>query len=212
MFGFMAPTEATDVFLAAFNALDEAERDRVLAVLHEERLAAKAASSDVEATFYASLKRVREHLGETPTSASYRKAWAELRAEGEEVENLHSVISHFGSWRCAREAIDFLDDGNSPQAVEARFRRRRLGKVWRYTSETLEEVLRDCYNEIGHVPQLAEFEHWRKGKLETARAKGDDALHLPSDGPYRRRYGSWHKALLAFGFTPDEVAERLERR
>jgi hypothetical protein len=72
--------------------------------------------------------------------------------------------------------------------------------------------LRDCHDSIGHVPQLAEFEHWRERELELARAKGNDALHLPSDGPYRRRYGSWEKALLALGFTPDEVAERLERQ
>lgn len=33
----------------------------------------------------------------------------------------------------------------------------------------------------------------------------------PSAGPYRRRYGSWQQALLHFGYTPDQVAERLER-
>lgn len=61
------------------------------------------------------------------------------------------------------------------------------------------------------MPQVAEFEHWRHRELELARAQGDDALHLPSAGPYRRRYGSWEQALLKLGYTSDEVAERLER-
>lgn len=34
---------------------------------------------------------------------------------------------------------------------------------------------------------------------------------LPSPGPYRRRWKSWEAALLHFGYTPDQVAERLEQ-
>jgi hypothetical protein len=207
----MSPTKATDLFLAAFNALDESEREEVFSELQKERLAALAEADGEDAKYFRSLKLVKEHLGETPTSTTYRQAWSELRDAGEEVENLSAVIGHFGSWRQAVEALG-LANGSSVKAVKARFEKRRLGKVWRYTAETLEKVLRDCHAEIGHVPQLAEFIHWRNRKLEIARARGDDALHLPSDGPYRRRYGSWEKALLAFGYTPDEVAERLERQ
>ncbi len=32
---------------------------------------------------------------------------------------------------------------------------------------------------------------------------------LPSASPYRRRFGTWEAALLAFGVTPEQVAERL---
>ncbi len=32
---------------------------------------------------------------------------------------------------------------------------------------------------------------------------------LPSTGPLRRRWKTWEAALLHFGFTPDQVAERL---
>lgn len=58
---------------------------------------------------------------------------------------------------------------------------------------------------------MAEFEWWRDHELELARAEGNDALHLPSPNPYRRRWGSWEAALLYFGDTPDRVAERLEQ-
>jgi hypothetical protein len=58
---------------------------------------------------------------------------------------------------------------------------------------------------------VTEFEHWRREKLDLLAAKGDDAAHIPSPTPYRRRYGTWEQALLAFGYTPDQVAERLER-
>jgi hypothetical protein len=97
-----------------------------------------------------------------------------------------------------------------PRSIEARFAKRRLGKVWRYTEKTLGEVLRRAMSDTGRICQLAEFEHWRQRDLELARAPGEE-LHLPSAGPYGRRYGgTWKKALLHFGFTPDEVAERLE--
>lgn len=36
-------------------------------------------------------------------------------------------------------------------------------------------------------------------------------FHLPSDSPYRRRYGDWETALQHFGFTSDQLAERLAR-
>jgi hypothetical protein len=58
---------------------------------------------------------------------------------------------------------------------------------------------------------VAEFEWWRDRELELARAEGNAALHLPSPSPYRRRWGSWEAALLHFGYTPDQVAERLEQ-
>jgi hypothetical protein len=59
---------------------------------------------------------------------------------------------------------------------------------------------------------VAEFEWWRERELELARAQGDDALHLPSPTPYRKRWETWEGALLHFGYTADEIAERLEQR
>jgi hypothetical protein len=47
---------------------------------------------------------------------------------------------------------------------------------------------------------------------QLAKARGDDdALHLPSTSPYRKRFGTWEAALLHFGFTPEQVSARLER-
>jgi hypothetical protein len=60
-------------------------------------------------------------------------------------------------------------------------------------------------------PQVAEFEWWRQREPELAAAQGDDTLHLPSQSPYRKRWGSWEGALLHFGYSAAEIAERLEQ-
>jgi hypothetical protein len=207
----MGDTSGTDVVLAGFTALDTEEQDEAFAQISEVRMRRLAGEDSETGRVLRSLCRVRDHLGEAPNSTTYREAWAELRKAGEAVESLPVVIRHFGSWRRAAEAL-MLSSHTSARKIDARFSRRRLGKVWRYTAKTLEETLRRCVEAIGHVPQVAEFEHWRARELELARARGDDALHLPSATPYRRRYGTWEKALLTFGYTPDEVAERLEHR
>lgn len=180
--------------------------------MSESQLRRRAAGESRGARCLRSLLRAAEHLGiegELGIDA-YKRARRQLRDAGEELETPNRIISHFGSWRAAKEAVQLSGDASIRQ-IEARFAKRRLDKVWRYTEATLREVLNDCARELGHVPQLAEFEHWRERQLEIARARGDDALHLPSGGPYRRRWGSWEKALLALGYTPDEVAERLEQ-
>lgn len=195
---------------AAFRALSAEEQDEVLARLtqiRDERLSVDATQAE---RCLVSIKRAAERLGRTPTAEEYRQVWRELKGTDQEIENLHTIMRHFGSWREAKEALELDRRGQSARFIEARFARRRLDKVWRYTQETLRSTLERCVADLGHVPQLAEFEHWRRGVLERLRASGDDAAHLPSASPYRRRYGSWEKALLALGYTPDRVAERLE--
>ena len=59
------------------------------------------------------------------------------------IEETNQVICHFGSWRRAREALD-LSATTTARKIEARFRARRLGKVWRYTEDTLRETLVRC--------------------------------------------------------------------
>jgi hypothetical protein len=207
----MSATSGPDLLLVAYAALAETEQDQVFERITRLRLERLAEDENETGRMLSSLRRVSQHLGQPPTTTSYREAWAELRGLGHEVENLNSVIRHFGSWRVAREALE-LADSNSPRRIDDRLRRRRrLDKVWRYTAETLAEVMTDCVGDLGLVPQVAEFEHWRRLRLDQARAQGDDALQLPTSGPYRRRWGSWEKALLALGYTPDQVAERLER-
>lgn len=104
-----------------------------------------------------------------------------------------------------------LSETTTERRIEARFRYRRVGKVWRYNEKMLGETLARCVEHYGRPPLVAEFEWWRDRELELARAEGNDALHLPSPHPYRRRWGSCEAALLHFGYTPDQVAERLEQ-
>src|SRR5215211_3802844 len=95
--------------------------------------------------------------------------------------------------------------------IEERFRKRRLGKVWRYSDRTLKETLIQAVEEIGHVPQVAEFDWWRQRQLELASARGDE-LYLPSATPYRRRWRTWAGALRHFGYSEAEIQGRLEPR
>jgi Homing endonuclease associated repeat len=207
----MAATPATDLLLVSFHALSVEEQEEAFERISQARLERLAGEESESARFLRSLLRISEHLGhpENLTSTAYRKAWRELRGGGEEVENLHSVIRHYGSWRRAREALE-LSKANSARKIEARFDKRRLDKIWCYTEETLKEVVARCVKALGHVPRLAEYEHWRNREIELAEARGDDAFHLPSSSPFRRLWGSWGKALLALGYSPSEIARRLE--
>jgi hypothetical protein len=87
----------------------------------------------------------------------------------------------------------------------------RHGEVWRYTEDNpCERRSLVVSSTTDGPPMVAEFETWRERKLELAVAQRNDALHLPSNTPYRRRWGTWEATLLRFGYTPDQVAERLE--
>lgn len=158
-----------------------------------------------------SLRIVADEVGHTPTVTEYREVERRLRGTDEAIIETNQVIRHFQSWRHAREALD-LSATTTPRKIEARFRFRRLGKVWRYTDDTLLETLERCTADYGRPPMLAEFEHWRERELELARSRGDDALHLPSPTPYRKRFGSWEAALRHFGYTAHERAKRLEQQ
>ena len=131
-----------------------------------------------------------------------------MRESGEEIAELNTVIRYFSTWRAAKEALE-LSAVTTPRKIEARFRARLVGKVHRYREDTLRETLQRCAADLGHVPLVIEFEHWRQREIELAKAQGND-LFLPSDSPYRRRWQSWEAALLHFGFTPEAIAERLE--
>jgi hypothetical protein len=193
-----------------FAALSEVEQEAAFAELAEFRLRRIASQATHAESIVSSLAQAALLAGGQPTVADYKAAVLHLEQEGVALVPVSQVIRHYGSWESAKEALR-LSVTLSAGAIDARFRRRRLGKVWRYTETTLRETLARCVAHYGHVPQVAEFAWWRERELQLAGRQGNDALHLPSATPYRRRYGTWEEALLHFGYTPDQVAERLER-
>lgn len=203
-------TTATDALVIVFAALEADEQREALdrmTVLRARRGAGEM--SDTERVLR-SMRLVAAHVGHAPSVDEYKQAREELRAAGEDAEPLTRVIRHFGSWRRAKEALT-LSETTTARRIEARFRYRRMGKVWRYNEDVLRETLTRCAEHYGRPPLVAEFEWWRDRELELARAEGNDTLHLPSATPYRRRWGAWEAALLHHGYTPDQVAERLEQ-
>lgn len=201
------PTPAVDVLLVAAQALESEERRTLLERLREERLR-EIAADDSETGFYLrSLIRVTEVVGHEPSVDEYRDTQKKLVAQGEEIVGLTKLQSFFGSWRAAKEAL-MLSKDETALRIQARFRAQRTGKVHKYTDEQLRVTLLRCAAAIGHVPLVADLQAWRLREEELARAAGE-AIYLPSDSPYRRRWGSWEGALRAVGFTQQEIDERL---
>jgi len=207
----MPATSAVDALLVVFEALAQDEREDAFERLSKRQLEHLAGEESDTARLLRSLRCVAEGVGHTPTVTEYRDVERRLRGTDEAIDETNQVIRHFGSWRRAREALD-LSETTTARKIESRFRARRLGKVWRYTEDTLRETLERCVAHYGRPPQVAEFEWWRERELELARAQGDDALHLASPTPYRRRWESWEGALLHFGYTPAGRGRRAPRK
>jgi hypothetical protein len=205
-------TRATDAVFILFNALSESEQEEVGERINQLRLRQLAGDENAPARYLRSLRRVAEHLGHTPSTTEYKQVSDELRADGENIEKLSRVYAHFRSWPRAREALA-LSDMTSATAIEARFQHRRVGKPWRYTEAMLHETMLRCAEYYGHPPLCTEFAGWREREFELARARGEEHdLYLPTRIAYRRRYGGWEEALLHFGFTPEELERRYDRR
>lgn len=160
------------------------------------------------ARYVRSLRRVAEELGRTPTSDEYREVQPRLVAAGEAVESFSRLYRFFGNWARAREALD-LSETTTPRRIEARFRSRKLGKVWRYDEDDLRDALARATAHYGYPPSTTEFDWWREREFELARATGQPEPHLPSVSPYRRRYNGWERALLHFGYSEQDVERRL---
>jgi hypothetical protein len=204
------PTSAPELVLVAYRALSASEQEHAYGLIAEARVQRLAGEESEFGRLLRALQRVAEIVGEPPGIEDYKRVRAELRTAGEELPPPAHIQRYFnGSWHLAKEALG-LADTNTPRFIEARFAKRKLGKVWRYTDATLKEAVANCVAEIGHVPQVAEFEHWRERELELAKAKGEE-LHMPSSTPYRRRWGTWEKALSSFGYSEDAINGRLER-
>lgn len=205
----MKSTPATDFLLAAILTLPADEQDEVVLRLTEARELREAGTESETATMIRAL--CRDHIGEPPSPDAYRTARKQLALAGEDLPEYNRIARHFGgSWRRAKEALE-LSEVTSVRRIDARFRFRRVGKVWRYNDETLRETFLACADFYGgRAPPVAEFEHWRERELQLTAAQGNDALHLPSPTPYRKRWGTWG-ALVHHGFTAEQVAGRLEQ-
>ena len=203
-------SSVADVFLAAFEALDKAERAEVMSRLGEAHVRKLAGSEDDLSRIVRTLCRLAVEVGGVPTVTQAREVLPRLQDAGEDVETFSRLYKHFNHvWPQAVEALG-LSDTSTPRLIEARFRNRGTGKVWRYNEPALRDFLAKAVEHYGYPPLVSEFEWYRARELELARARGERP-HLPSDTPYRRRWGTWEAALLHFGYTPDQVAERRER-
>lgn len=162
----------------------------------------------------AALGRCVADVGRVPLLSEYdawrQKELALMRARGEyaRVPSTAAFRRRYGGW-----AQVLLAHGHSTEEVYLRLeptpeRRPRLAKVQRYTETTLRETLLRCVDEVGHVPMIAEFTEWRQSQIARSRRR---SLVLPTDSPYRYRFGTWERALLHFGFSEAEIKGRLVR-
>lgn len=202
-------TSGPDLLVAAFLALSDEEQGEAFTRLHGIRVQQQAGTDSEVGRYIRSLQRVAGALGHLPTVEEYKKTQRELAGAGEAVESFTPLYRYFGTWPRTMEALG-LAEVTTVKRIEARFRERRLGKVWRYTEDLLRETLLRAAEHWGRPPSTQEFEWWRERELELTAAAGDREAFLPSTSPYRKRFGTWEAALLHFGFTPEQAALRLE--
>jgi hypothetical protein len=184
----MSVTTGAELVAIAFGALAVDEQQEAYERITETRVARLAGEESMTAQTLRSLIRVRHRLGRPPTVTEYRQAWRELKGGDDEVEEVNRLVRHFGSWSRAIEALG-LSEVTTARRIDARFRYRRLGKVWKYTGGTLRDTLGQAVDHYGRPMTVAEFDWWREHQLELAKAEDNDALHLPSPTPYRKRWG-----------------------
>jgi hypothetical protein len=175
------------------------------------RLRSQGADETVAERLIRSVRLVADVDGEVPTAERYREVSKAQRATGEDLATTNELLAFFRTWRLVREAAE-LAQTTSARRIEARFRSRRVAKVWRYSEDVLGATLIECAATLGdRAPTVAEFEWWREGRLQAARAAGDDALHLPSPNPYRKSWKTWERALEHFGFDQDARDGRFQQ-
>ncbi len=206
----MTPASGADALVVLYGALSPEEQDAAYERIYEARLRQQKVAETELAMHVRSLRRVAEAIGHTPGVDEYKAVARVLTAEGEDVQPFSRLYKFFDcSWPRAREALE-LSGGASTRAIEARFRHRQLGKVVRYSEDVLRETLTRAVEHYGRPPTTDEFAWWRDRQIELARAQGEEQPHIPTDSGYRRRWKTWEGALLHFGYTPEEVALRLE--
>jgi len=200
-------TAGVDLLVAAFSVLNEEEQRLALGACQAKWIAGCETGNSEASLVFSSLRRAVEELGDFPGVDQYRDLRKSL---GEEILPFSRVLRFFGgSWHQAREAMSLIEV-TTERRIQARFESRQLGKIWKYTDETLRHCILEAGKAIGRAPQVSEYMWWREQQRELARAKGE-VIHLPAATPYRNRFGTWENALRHYGYTQDEIDNRLER-
>jgi hypothetical protein len=208
----MSIATGADALIALYEALPADEQDAAYETIRDRRLHEKGDEEAELARYVRSLTRVADVFGNTPGVEDYKAISIQLREAGEDIEMFSRLYRYFGqSWPRAREALK-LSGETSERRLEARLRSRRLGKISRYTEDTLKDSLARAVQHYKRPPSVIEYDWWREQQLALARAQGSEEPQLPSDSCYRSRWKTWESALLHFGYTPEQVALRLEQR
>jgi hypothetical protein len=206
--GALARISAVDLICTGFASLPEEEQDEALVRLRDIQLIRMAEAEGEAALFLRALRRVAELNGGELTPGVYKRTREALLSEGEELPYLSRVIRHYETWARAKEAAA-LSDTATVALIEARFRARLRGHRPHFQEEELRRAMEACARELGRPPLLAEYQEWRVKELALAQARGELG-RVPGAESFRRRFGGWEKALLACGFSPDELYVRLE--
>jgi hypothetical protein len=205
-------TSGVQAFIAIYAVLSPEEQEKAFTELRRQRALAQGDAEREMDQHLRSLRRVAEALGHVPGVSEYKEVSQAFIADGEDVQPFSRLYKYFGkSWDRAKEALE-LSGETTTKAIEARFAHRRIGKPVRYSEVVLRDTVAKAVEYFGRPPNTSEYAWWRERQLELARAQGEKKPHLPTDGPYRDRWKSWEAALFHFGYTPDEIAHRLERK
>jgi len=201
-------TSAVDILCVAFAALPEATQDEALVRLRDIQLTRLAAAEDETAVFLRGLRRVAELNGGELSPDLYKRTRASLLVDGDELPPLSAVIGHYTTWAMAKEAAG-LSELTTADVITMRFRRRMRGLNPHYAVDELEVALARCAGEVGRAPLVSEYDAWRRKELSLAATRGEHG-RVPGPEAFRRRFGSWGKALLACGHSVDDLYLRLE--
>jgi hypothetical protein len=201
-------TSAVDLVVAAFGVLSPAEQASALQLLNEIRVERLAGDDAEFARHLDSLRRAAAFCEGELSAGRYREARTALLAEGVELIDINQHVRLFGSWSRAMAALA-LDKTETPAKIEARLRKRLRGRPRSYRSQELGQALAACKKSLGRVPLVAEYEKWRMSMIELARHAGQERF-IPSAAPFRRRFGTFERALVHFGYSPEQTGLRYE--
>jgi Homing endonuclease associated repeat len=204
----MSTLSAVDLLCHGFAALSDDEQEEALVRLRDIELTRLASAETESAAYLRALRRVADLNAGELSPDLYKRTRAVLQCEGEELPPLSAVIRYYTSWALAKRAAG-LAELTTADVVELRFRRQLVGLNPHYQEEELAAALKRCSEAVGRAPLVSEYETWRRKELTLQRTRGNHP-RVPCPESFRRRFGTWEKALWAHGFTAADLQWRLE--